>query len=338
MSSERNIYFDARWSGDHGIGRVSRMLDKRLCLPHLSISGNPASPIEPLRLFWAMKKLPRDAAVFNPGYNVPIFVVRPYIFIIHDLSHIDFPENSSPPKKLYYYFISRKACHKAFRILTVSEFSRQRIISWSHVPNERVVNIGNGVDPSYNPNVEPYSPGYRYLLCVGNRKAHKNEARVVEAFANSRIDRGICLLFVGEPSKNLIFLSKQFEVQERIAFLGRVPEDDLPGVYRGAMALVFPSLYEGFGLPVIEAMACGTPVLTSNVASLPEVAGDAALLVDPTSVDQIKNGIERLCQDSNLRQKLREKGLQRAKLFKWDDVVSRVKSVLNQMDAELFHD
>jgi len=196
------VFYDYRWAGDHGIGRVTRMLDARLRLAHLNISGNPASPVDPLRLFLAMLKLPKNTAVFSPGYNVPLFVVRPYIFIIHDLNHIDRPENSNFLKRIYYNCILRRACHKAFRVLTVSEFSRRRIISWAQVPEERVINIGNGVDVNYRPGVVPYRPGYKYLFCVGNRKEHKNEARVLEAFANAVIDPAIRLIFTGNPNDN----------------------------------------------------------------------------------------------------------------------------------------
>jgi len=332
------FFFDNRWAGDHGIGRVTNMLDSRLHLSHLPISGNPASPLDPLRLLFAMLRLPKDAAVLSPGYNVPLFVVRPYIFIIHDLNHIDRPENSSLLKKLYYNLIMRRACHNAFRVLTVSEFSRQRIISWAKVPADHVVNIGNGVAECYRDDVEPYNPGYQYLLCVGNRKAHKNESRVLEAFAAAEIDWGIHLIFTGNASEELMLQCRRLGVEKRVIFMGRVPEENLPGLYKGALALVFPSLYEGFGLPVIEAMACGTPVLTSNTTSLPEVAGDAALLVDPSSINQIKTGIEKLCSDSVLRLNLSQKGLQRAKLFKWDEVASRVKVILAKMQMEKIND
>ncbi|HOO40830.1 MAG TPA: glycosyltransferase family 1 protein, partial [Syntrophales bacterium] len=144
----------------------------------------------------------------------------------------------------------------------------------------------------------------------------------------------IRLIFTGNPNEKLMSLARNLDVEKRVEFMGRVPEGDLPGLYRGALALIFPSLYEGFGLPVVEAMACGTPVLTSNTTSLPEVAGDAALLVDPTSVEQIKGGIERLCSDPELRRMLSEKGLQRVKLFKWENVADKVKTVLQKMELE----
>lgn len=333
-----NIFFDSRWSGDHGIGRVSRMLDAGLCLPRLILSGKPASPLDPLRLLIAMLKLGKADAVLSPGFNVPLFVIRPYIFTLHDLNHIDRPENTSTLKRLYYRLILRRACNKAYKILTVSEFSRQRILTWAQVPEERVVNIGNGVDSSFKPDVVPYEPGYQYLLCVGNRKAHKNEVRVLKGFAKAIIPKNVCLVFTGNVSEQLMELSEQLGVLNRVFFVGCVPERDLPSLYRGAIALVFPSLYEGFGLPIIEAMACGTPVLTSNTTSLPEVAGDAALLVDPESVDEISSGIELLHNDEELRNALSTKGLKQAQCFSWDTVVSRVKTILDEYQHGVIND
>jgi glycosyltransferase involved in cell wall biosynthesis len=323
------IVFDSRWIGDHGIGRFARILDKRLGLAHLAIGGSPSSPFDPLRLLFAMLfRTPRKACVFSPGYNAPLFVVRPYVFSIMDLNHIDRPENSSVLKRLYYRFILRRAARAAYRVLTISQFSMRRIVDWADIDPARVTNVGCGVDDCYRPDVPPYSPGYRYLLCVSNHKAHKNDPRVLEAFAQAAIDPDIRLIFTGHATDALLGRCRQHGVQDRVEFVGRVPEEDLPSLYRGALALVFPSLYEGFGLPVVEAMACGTPVLTSNTTSLPEVAGDATLLVDPLSVNEIAAGIERLCTDVVLRETLRRKGLMQAARFSWSDVAARVETVL----------
>lgn len=328
------IYFDTRWIGDHGIGRFARELDQRLGLPHLRIGGSPASPFEPLRmLFVLLFRTHVGEFVFSPGYNAPLFLVRPYVITIMDLNHIDRPENSNPFKRLYYRFILRRCARNAFRVLTISQFSRQRIIDWAGIAPQCVVNVGCGVNACYQPNVEPYNPGYSYLLCVSNRKVHKNERRVMEAFARAGIDSAIKLVFTGYADDAIQKLCRHYDVENRIVFTGRVSEADLPGLYRGAIALVFPSLYEGFGLPAIEAMACGTPVLTSNTTSLPEVSGDAALLVDPLSIKEIAEGIERLCIDKALREDLRERGLRRAAIFSWDDVVLRVKAVLDELES-----
>lgn len=326
-----NIFYDSRWSGEHGIGRVSRILDDSLCLPHLNISGKPSSPFDTFRLFIRMLKLPNNSAVLSPGYNAPIFVVRPYIFTVMDLNHIDRPENSSFLKRLYYRYVMKRAAHKAYKVLTISEFSRQRIIDWSGIEPSSIINISCGVDSCYTSNVIPFATDFPYLLCVSNRKAHKNEPRLIEAFAMANIDSNINLFFTGDVNEQVLSLCQQFKVEKRVYFIGRVPEKDFPGLYRGALALVFPSLYEGFGLPVIEAMACGTPVLTSNTTSLPEVAGDAAILVDPLSVEQIAAGIERLCTDFDLREILIKRGIAQAKKFSWDTVISKVKVVLTEL-------
>lgn len=330
-----NFFFDYRWTGNHGIGRVSKMLDDRLNFKHLPIKGKPSSPLDPLKLFAAMLLLPNDAIIFSPGYNAPLFTVRPYIFIIHDLNHIDRNENASFLKKRYYQLIMRRACRAAFKVLTVSEFSRQRIISWAQLPAEHVVNIGNGVDECFNQDVNPFVLGYQYFFCVSNRKPHKNEELLLEAFSRAHIDPAIRLLFTGVANDSLMSKCKALGIDNRVVFYGRVPDEILPGLYRGAIALLFPSLYEGFGLPVIEAMACGTPVMTSNATSLPEVAGDAALLVDPLDITGISKAIETIVSDGTLRSELVARGLERAKQFSWDSVLSKVKSVLDDVENKV---
>ena len=326
-------YFDSRWIGDHGIGRFARVLSNYLDLEPLPIKGKPSSPFDPFRMFFVMLlKTPRNACVLSPGYNAPLFVVRPFIFTILDLNHIDRPENSSFFKRLYYRIIMKRAAHKAFKVLTISEFSRQRIIEWSGLDPDNVVNVSCGVDSNYNQNVKPCAFNFPYILCVSNRRPHKNEPRIIEAFATSNINTDILLVFTGPPSDTITGICRQFGIEKRVSFLGRVPEDDLPGLYRGALILLFPSLYEGFGLPVIEAMACGTPVVTSNTTSLLEIAGDAALLVNPLSVKEISTGIERLCSDYELRESIRNKGYEQAALYSWDNVAARVNKVMNELE------
>ncbi|MBR7633449.1 glycosyltransferase family 4 protein [Janthinobacterium lividum] len=327
-----NFFFDARWIGDHGIGRVARVLDTALTLPHLDVAGSPSAPLDALRLWLAtLKQIPKGTGLFSPGYNAPLFLTRPFVFTIHDLNHIDRSENGSWLKSLYYSLIMQRACRNAAAVLTVSEFSRQRIIAWSKIDAARVINIGNGVDPAYNVNVVPHSPGYPYLLSVSNRKPHKNEPRLLAAFASANIDPSIRLVMTGKPTEELLSQAKALGILDRLEFSGRVEESELPGLYRGALGLLFPSLYEGFGLPVIEAMSCGIPVLTSNTTSLPEVAGDAALLVDPDSVESITLGIDALCKDTALRQELCTRGLLQAAKFSWDETIRKVRTALDDI-------
>jgi len=229
---------------------------------------------------------------------------------------------------LYYATVLKRACHRAVSILTVSEFSRARIVEWSGVSPEKVLNVRCGVDPEYHPGADPYELPFPYLLCVSNRKRHKNEFRTVEAFARADLADGMQLVFTGKPTVELADHIEQHHVTPRVHFVGVVPDSQLPSLYRSAEALVFTSLYEGFGLPVLEAMACGTPVVTANTSALPEVAGDAALLVDPTSVEQITEAMKQIVSDTSLRQQLREKGLAQAARFSWASTSARVQELL----------
>jgi glycosyltransferase involved in cell wall biosynthesis len=322
------IYADQRWIGNHGIGRFARRVLAGLNCRPIPPGSHPAAPLDAWRLSRALAELTRNDLFFSPGYNFPLFCPAPFVFTIHDLSHVYCPENSSPLIRLYYGTALKRACHRAVRILTVSEFTRMQIVDWSGVPPDKVFNVGCGVDPAYQPGDNSYGLSSPYLLCVSNRKRHKNESRVVEAFARASLPRGIRLVFTGKPSADLATFIERCGVSARVDFVGVVPEEKLPSLYRGAEALIFPSLYEGFGLPVVEAMACGTPVVTANTTAMPEVAGDAALFVDPTSVEQIAEAMEKIVSDTSLRRELREKGLARVAQFSWTNTAARVHETL----------
>jgi glycosyltransferase involved in cell wall biosynthesis len=322
------LYADQRWIGNHGIGRFARHVLAELDYRPVAIASNPAAPLDSLRLSLALMKLASRDLFFSPGYNTPLSCPAPFVFSIHDLSHVFCPENSSPMIRLYYATIMKRACRRAARILTVSEFTRTQIVDWSGVPAERVVNVGCGVEAAYQPEGDVYGLPFPHLLCVSNRKKHKNEFRTVEAFAKANLDHEIRLMFTGEPTAELMNAAEHQQVASRIDFAGEVPEARLPSLYRGALALVFPSLYEGFGLPVLEAMACGTPVITSNVTATPEIAADAALLVDPASIDEIAAAIRKIAADDSLREELKKKGLARATKFTWQETCHRVCRVL----------
>lgn len=322
------IFYDERWIGEHGIGRFARVLADNINFVPMKLAGSPSSPLDALFFYLKTLHFSRKDVVFSPGYNSPIFIRGKFIFTIHDLNHVDRSENSSFLKRVYYKWIMRRACRNAKVVLTVSEFSKRRIMDWAEIPPNQIINVGNGVDEKYSPSVPAYQPGYPYMLCVSNRKAHKNEPRLIEAFSRACMPDSVRLVFTGNTTPQLTSLIERYQLQERVTFAGRVAESDLPGLYRGAMALLFPSLYEGFGLPVIEAMACGCPVLTSNTTSLPEVAGDAALLVDPTSVEDIARGISAVYGDESLRRVMIEKGYLQAAKFTWSEVVRKARSAI----------
>jgi O-antigen biosynthesis alpha-1,2-mannosyltransferase len=322
------IYADQRWIGNHGIGRFARHVLADLDYHSVRLQSHPAAPLDAWRLTRALGGLTCNDLFFSPGYNSPLFCAAPFVFTIHDLSHIYCPENSNSRIRLYYAMVMKRACQRALRILTVSEFTRMQIVQWSGVSAEKVVNVGCGVDPLYQPAETYYGLQFPYLLCVSNRKRHKNEFRVVEAFARADLPTGMHLVFTGGPTAELADCIEHFHVTQRVYFAGVVPEIKLPSLYRGAAALVFPSLYEGFGLPILEAMACGTPVITANLTAMPEIAGGAALLVDPTSVEQIANAMGQLVSDPALRQQLRRKGLARSAEFPWARTAAKVRETI----------
>lgn len=322
------IYADQRWIGEHGIGRFARHVLSALDYRPITLDGHPAAPLDALRLTRALRKLSDSDLFFSPGYNSPLICPAPFIFTIHDLSHVYCPENSSPLIRLYYSTILKRNCHRAASILTVSEFTRRQIVEWAGVSPEKVVNVSCGVDPAYHPGGDVYGLPFSYLLCVSNRKRHKNEFRAVEAFARAGISTHVQLVFTGKTTSELSDCIAQHGVSACVHFTGVVPEAQLPSLYRGALALVFPSLYEGFGLPILEAMACGTPVVTSNVTAMPEVAADAALLVDPASVDEIAQAIKQIVGEPALRASLQEKGLARTAEFSWGKTITKVREVL----------
>jgi glycosyltransferase involved in cell wall biosynthesis len=179
-----------------------------------------------------------------------------------------------------------------------------------------------------------YEPGEPYFLFVGRREAHKNLARLVAGYAASRARKSVRLVFAGPADPALLALARRNGVEGRVAFTAPLADAELAACYRGALALAFPSLYEGFGLPIAEAMACGTPVLTSGVTAIPETVGDGtALIVDPLRVEAIADGLDRVAEDAALRARLRERGLQRAGAFSWQVVAEKTADILRQAEA-----
>lgn len=327
-----SINLDKSWGDMGGIGRFYREISQRLNnVTSTFILKNPASFYSAILYARINFFFCKNKVMVSPGYIPPIFHINPFVFTVHDLNHIDRVENSSILKRFFYKYVIARGCRQAAAVLTVSCYSKQKIVDWAKISPSKVINVGNGVDESFSSDVIPFIASFRYFLCVSNRKLHKNEHRLIHAFSESTINSDIKLVFTGEPNSDLLALIKDLGIEDKVVFKGRVADEDLPALYRGAMGLLFPSLYEGFGLPVVEAMACGVPVLTSNTTSLPEVAGDAALLVNPESVDEIRIGIERLVYDDSLRAELITKGLERAKLFSWDAVAARVQAVLDEV-------
>jgi glycosyltransferase involved in cell wall biosynthesis len=254
----RPIYFDTRWNGNHGIGRFSQELQRRLPdLKPLRIAGPKLSPIDPIASSLALAGL-REGCYFSPGFNQPLRSPIPFAFTIHDLTYLRVPQESSVMRRLYYTTIVRPATRRAWRVLTVSEYSRRDILEWSGLPAEAVVVVGNGVSADFKPG-PPLEQREPYLLHVGRRGGNKNIGNLVRGYALSSARRDLTLVFTGDADAETLHLATQAGVGERVRFAGPVGDAELVKLYQRSRALLYPSLHEGFGLPIVEAMATGTP-------------------------------------------------------------------------------
>jgi len=293
-------------------------------------------------------------------YHVPLSAValtmpRPYVVTVHDMSSLMYsPEPGLWGKFRLYQF--RRGLERAVRIIAVSDTTRQDIEDLFGVPSERVRRIYNAPDPRFlEPRtngstseaqriLERYQIDYPFLLYTGSIRPQKNVPRLVEAFAVARgkfeshpVYKDLRLIIIGdEISKYPAVRRAVFHtrVEDVVRFLGFVPIDTLRVFYEAASAFVFPSMYEGFGLPPLEAMASGTPVVASNRSSLPEVVGDAALLVNPENVFDIARGIHDVLMDEALRAKLISRGHEQAKRFSWQSTAQQVLQVYEEVIRE----
>ncbi len=330
-----NILADGRWIGKHGIGRFSSEILARL--KNTDIIKQGPKPLSIQNFIWQTMHLHHKKnnyrVFFTPGFN-PVFSTKlPYILTICDLIYLHTPGLKGFIKKIFFELCIKSSIKKASKIFTISAYSKQSIVEWAKIPAEKVINISCGVSEIFRPEGPTFNPGYPYLLHVGNIKTHKNIERLITAFADANIDSSIKLLFTSQLTPSIAELIQSKALENRVVFLNTLTENALADCYRGAIALVFPSLYEGFGLPILEAMASGTPVLTSHTTSCPEVAGDAAVLVNPMDTASIRDGMEKIVNDTDLRKNLIAKGLARANDFSWDKTAALVQQALNDTSA-----
>ena len=329
MQPPITIYFDTRWQGHHGIGRFASELQKRLpSIVPIDIKGPKLSPFDPIASSMALAKK-KDGCYFSPGFNPPLRSPIPVAFTIHDLIPLKIQAESTPLRQLYYATIVRPAARRAWKVLTVSEHSRQDIMEWTGLSENAIHVVGNGVSSEFSPSGGRYTSIGPYFLHVGRRVGHKNIDGLLTAFARSRSRTQMRLMFTGVPDHQTVMHAKTIGLENNIYFSGDVTDEELAKLYRGATALIFPSFYEGFGLPIIEAMACGTPVITSNATSTAEVSGlGNSLLVDPLRIDALTEAIDRLAENCALRQILAARGIERSKDFTWERVATRVSAAL----------
>jgi glycosyltransferase involved in cell wall biosynthesis len=364
------IGIDARKLHDFGIGTYIRNLLRQLarldhqtdfvllCRPEdrttLATLGENFRPVaesagnyslaEQWRIPLALRR-ERVTLFHAPHYVLPPLVPCRSVVTIHDCIHLMFPQYL--PSRVAYVYAKGSitaASRRATRVMTVSESSKRDILRFVDVPADKIDVIYNAYDERFG--VEPleedvvrvrerYQLHDEFILYAGNVKPHKNLERLIEAFhlvRNKGLDH-LKLVLIGDEISRYASLRRavhRHQLHKYVRFLGYLPEETLAVMYRLAGVFVFPSLYEGFGLPPLEAMASGTPVVTSNVSSLPEVAGGAAVLVDPYDPEAIADGIYRVLTDEQLRQGLRKKGIARAHQFSWEASVRRVRDIYQQ--------
>ena len=327
----RPILADGRWLNADGIGRFTAELQSRGPADCVWLRGGPkvSHPTSP---FWLTSRLraERPGAFFSPGFVPPVGRPVPFVFTIHDLIPLQSTGESSFLIRCAFNRIIRPAARRAFRVLTDSEYSKQEIIAWTGVREDRVVVVGCGVSKEYTPDGARLQRARPYLLYVGNRTGHKNLNRLLQAYEMSGLAEQYDLVLSGKPDEELRSRLQSPAARAGLCFAGYIPEEDLPAYYRSATAAVLVSLCEGFGLPPLEALACGTPVVVSGTTSLPEVVGDVGIQVDPLDLESIADGLRRGVAGSLQDERLRAKRVARAAEFTWERTAERVWGVVEE--------
>ncbi len=341
---------DIEWTAFAGDGRFAPQAGVRV--------RQPAWPTRTAlaRIAWEQSALAvashRLDLLHGAVYAAPLLAACPTVITVHDLTFVQQAEALKRFNRIYLRLITRWSAQRARRIVTVSEFTRRQLLDWLSLPPERVVAIANGVGAEFCPAPPASVAAFRlqhglperFILFVGTLEPRKNVLRLLQAFERSRrgghLPADVCLVIAG--SKGWYYEQVFAEAARlmaadagvRILLPGFVPAAELPWWYRAASVFVYPSFYEGFGLPVLEAMASGTAVITSNTSSLPEVAGDAAILVDPTDVAALAEALALVINDDALRARLGEAGVRQAARFSWqrcaEETVAVYREALNR--------
>jgi glycosyltransferase involved in cell wall biosynthesis len=334
-------------TGDELVVVSNKPIDTQAPLPpHVRIHDGHRFPVRigwmQLRAARALQVLKPDVAHFTNGM-IPAGSPVSTIVTVHDMSLRLYPRCHPVRRVLLNRPLMRVAIQRAAAIVTVSHSARRDLLRLHRVAPERVSVVHEAASPAFRPIDDRdrldavrarYGLPERFILYVGTIEPRKNLPRLIDAFAAARRagvpHRLVCVGPYGWSSRDLSSHVEQCGVSDVVHFTGYVPFDDLPAIYNLAEFFVFPSLYEGFGLPVVEAMACGTPVITSATSSLEEIASDAAELVDPTNTDSLLAAIRRLATEPAYRRDLAERGRQRSRAFSWTQTAKEMLAVYHR--------
>ena len=357
-----DFYIDVRMISTSGIGTYIKNLVPLVIekLPHMNIRliGNQQelqryswtknqrvtvvpcdAPIYSIQeQFDLYRIVPKDTVLWVPHYNIPVFRKGKMIVTIHDVLPLAMPQIiQGIHKKMYAEFMFNAVKRKANTIICVSNFTKDQLKLYTGISDKKITTIHLGVERAWfgmqKSQISPYNKPY--ILYVGNVKPHKNLIRLIEAFDLIKGNIVHDLVVVGKKegfiTGDQLALEKASKIDGRVLFTGHVDDELLKQYFLHADMLIFPSLYEGFGLPPLEAMACGCPVIVSSSASLPEVCGDAAIYCDPNNTNDIAEKILLVINDPGLKEKLRRKGIEHASRFSWENCAEETCGVIEKV-------
>lgn len=296
-----------------------------------------------VRLSWEMANHPPDV-LFIPAHVLPLVHPRHSVVTVHDLGYLYYPQAYTRWARWYLRWSTSYNARAAAHLIADSEATKRDLLQHCHTPPEKVTVVYPGYDPSFAPVRDParlaavrerYRISAPYVLYVGTLQPRKNLLGLLDAFAVlAKEDKETHLIIAGKKGwlyQPLFAHAEQLGLGQRVHFIGYVPQEDLPTLINGARVFVLPSFYEGFGLPVLEAMACGTPVICSNAASLPEVAGDAAFLINPHDTEGLARALALVLADPDLHRDLAKRGLRRVRYFSWQKCAQQTLQVLEHV-------
>lgn len=316
---------DSSWSGEHGIGRVYKEYVSRptsgMQLNFFDVKARKRNLLYPVSFSSAASKCDGDV-IWSVGFFPPAYSSKPTVITVHDLTHLHF---YSKAHRLYYDLVLKPLFRRVDKIVTVSDFTRNELLEWSGCEPDRVVTVLNGVSEEFSPDGVKVNAGRPYLFYPGNRRPYKNIKRMIEAFSISDAPKnGIRLILTGKPDNAVKEWAAQYQVADSVEFTGYLSDAEIPQYYRSSLAVIYISLYEGFGLPIVEAMASGRPVITSNISSMPEVAGVHGILVDPYSIEEISSAINDVVSgQADAGNKIVER-ISWAKKFEWSESAGKM--------------
>ena len=308
-----------------------------------------------LDFLWRQITLPRKISKENidilycPSFYTPYYSKTPVVAVIHDIIFLHYPKEHGVFWNSYLKFSTYIAVKKANKIITISEFSKKDILEKYKVSPIKIKVISNAVSQEFRVIKDDsliskfrnkYSLKHKFFMYAGAVSTHKNIPTLLKSFYLFKKSRNnfekekFSLILSGSdktPPENIQILLKKYNLEKDVIFIGFLPEDDLIMLYNTAEIFIFPSLYEGFGFPPLEAMACGCPVISSNATSLPEVLGSAGILVDPLDAEGIALNIENILSDQDLKNNLIEKGLNHVKNFSWDKAAEETLSIFKEL-------